>query len=1581
MTRGMLGLEGAKGQLFDFDALSKMTKEDLPKALEIMSKMYIEGKLSTQVMQKMFTARHFMEISNLLIDINGNTDEFVNRIAKGVDYSNDFYKKMFDINQQVKMLGNNFKNSTKGFGAIATKSITGSIMGLNSILQKTPEGLSEVVGGLTSVTTTIAGVTFAFGGLMKFIVPIFASGGVIGLALGALTVGAGLIGKKYYEAQKHVADLNINLNQSVLINKRVEQQLKTNENIQKTMNKLYVDAVASQKNGVYNLEESTTLMSQFLAQNKEFSNLMEVVGKYKSIDETFLPSSTNTVQIKALRESILFESAQIEAGLMSGLDGFKKITSEKIDYINKEMELGVISSRVHTKQTNRFEKELKDAELIYNTWVEIGKTETNIEERKKKLLEETSKRGVSENYVDFVMSKASLEDNATAMDGLNSKISEFTKLNEIAREEFKTFTQQLTDNSQALNMIYSQINKMKLEDFQETGKFKGVEGFAGFLELYKESSTSELDISRTVSLKGLDDVKGKLEDLNVLKLGGNELTEENIKYEKELLQTQDLLQAKLERAEALKKEGVSLDEESLLKLTQNIPVTKETLSLFASIVKIKAEIAEKKILNKEDLAISEALNKALDEYIKKIQKTGAEIESKKQVTSYQLKYGNYLKESLDLELESLKLGKSKAEQEFLTYTYKLKQYEVDKKISEEAIKVSQGDLRTGGAGAFEKYRKQALGVGTGAGSAKKLQAILDTIFKTEDKVRWGEPGSKEKAFTDSLKTAIQEQVKYEGILQNIDILPKKTINEFQLETLPSLNKSIVDMLQQSFDLTGISMKNPDKMNLENLKQELNDLIEQTSLQGLDALPLDELNQKILAQREVVLAKIKEAEIDSSYEKAEALKDEEKRLKNLLDIQSKRLGIAKQELDIELKKLSVYENMGSVLSSLGGKLNIQGLEDIGSIFTDLSKYTQTNLSKQFNFKDLFNMEAENFADNFANAMSNALDSINLGSSIGAMLGSITGGGASSQAGGTLGGLIGGLGGADALAGALGISTGGAGIAISAGMSLLGGLFGGKDNDQEEANKRTAEAKKIYDKNTEALNKLAQNMSNLSGGIDGLNSSLVSSFSKIPTFGKLTSVEGTLKDMFSTMEKTRKFNEVAYQVTKTKKGKSGFLGIGATAGSSWTETIEVSVQEMLNKYGFKGAIEDMTTQQLRDFSTWLEDYDIGDSDNFSILAGAIEDYAEALDQFDKNIEKFFYDTTMESFAGISSLQQDELRQQIEGFYKNLGFQIDESLSKEIDKIMEEMSVMVTVMQDVRGQFVKTWRDSGKDAGSAFLSSMNPYINAMLENLSQIFYDVYFSDVTDVLEKEFKTLSEQLVELKKQGADLDWDSVAGNLSGSFDKVLSAIISAKQETESFNDIILELQKQAMEAGLTLSEMLELGLVSGTQKDVLESFKSALLSSDSESAFASIGEMVGDKIGNALADKMLDNMMSDKILEFSANLDKIVSGNLSFDSLAGLASEAMSVGMMLDDQRRRLEAIKDLFNFNKDISYESQESNIEYSSGVSQNVTNIYNITSSVEAGNVIEADSLAELARRLLEEQLEILKVEKGIDITRNY
>ena len=1424
---------GEGGQLFDFQALSDMTKKDLPQALNVLSQMYVKGQLSTQVMQKMFTARHFMEISNLLLDINGNIDGFVEGIAKGVSYSNDFYKKMFDINEQMKLFKNNMQNTFGMTGEIFNKSRTGLLMMLNEQLPKLNKGFGDFTGILGAMATTFAVSSLSAGVFMKTILPLLVAGGSIGIGIGAVVTAIGAIGYNFLEAKKQTADLNINLNKNLLLNKEIDAQLKNTLMLRERINKTIDGSIESQGKSLVMLDEGSTMMDLLLDKNKEFKNILEAISETKAISEEMKPKidMKQLDELKTTYKDLLDDEKNAIQKIFTDINNFKsrlrKDTSQEgLLFSTKGTTYTGASVQQYYKDT--YEADMKNADIVYAKIEEMVEKGLDIET----MLSDLKKKSISDTDVSRII--------GTDVSKINEELSKIIEnkekakeriiaFNEEIKESFKALNEQITLNNKAYNMVVARQNQLKLSVFEKTGEYNGKKGFEGLFEIAQTGSMEEIDSILKTSEERLKAIRKEYEATNEQKNLGLIKDEEYVKKIEKLKTDQNSVTKEIEKQDILKRDGLGIDKESFLKQFDNMKYTSKTSSIMLEMFETQRKIND---LKSEDGVKNIALIEQLQSVFKilgiLLKVENDEARAKERKTEYQLKYNNYVKENLSVELELAKILQSQGKQRLLSYEYKKKELELNRELLSQDVELARKTLaETGYSSGNIKTSAQA-------------QEALRSMYNTYGAVT---QNKKTKEQFEALKVLTQSLAKEEKILMEIALQPLKEF-ESVLNNMPNTIKntySALKGLSGDTKLSPINMEYVDYLSshIEKSMQQLKDswktelgssLFEGITEENLDDFIIQYKDSVLNAEKQASLALQKRASGENLTEEElgyiSLLIKEEKKLQDLISIKDEIIDRDKKALEIEIARLDVINQMGDVLSKLGSSMNIKGFEDIGKIFTsfgDLSKFNQDPKNK-FNFSELFDTSDMNkWTDNFSKMLEGSLQNINLGSTVGSWIGGITGGGASSQAGGALGGLIAGAGGAGALAGAMGmagsaLATGGASLAISAGMSLLGGLFDSGKGDQEEANKRTAEAKKIYDKNTEALNKLAQNMSNLSGGIDGLNNSLISAFSKIPTFGKLTDVTGTLKEMYATMEKTRKFNDVAYQVTKTKKGKSGFMGIGAKAGSTWTETIELSVQELLNRYGFKGAIEDMTTQQMRDFSKWLEDYDLGDTDNFSILANAVEDYAEALDKFDKNINKFFYDATMESFAGISSLQQEELRQQIEDFYKNLGFQIDEEMSKEIDKLAEQMSVMVTIMQDVRGSFVDSWRDSGKDAGSAFLSSMTPYIDAILENISQIFYDVYFSDVTDILEKEFKTLSEKLVELKKQGEKLDWNSVAGNLSGSFEKILNAIISAKQETESFNDIILELQKQALEAGLSLSEMLELGLVSGTQKDVLES-------------------------------------------------------------------------------------------------------------------------------------------------------------------
>lgn len=1593
ITFDNLGLQGGKqGQLFDFDALSNMTKKDLPLALETISKMYMQGQLSTQTMQKMFTARHFMEISSLLIDINGNVDGFVNGIAKGVNYSDDFYKKMFDINKQWEQLKNNMIATASGQGDYITNSFTGILIKLNEILPSLNTSGKETFSTLTSLSTAFVLTSTAAGAFIKYLIPLVSTGGPVGLALGALAVGALVIGNNIAKTSKHIADLNLNYTNSLYLQKKTENQLKDNLALQTKMRDVVYELMEAQSKGTENVDIESTLWGQLSAKNKDLQAIFESFENYKLIDATLLPPAYNE-DLKELERNIKRTTTFMQQAKDTGLDNYLAIMGQSRE--GQEY----ISDEASKEEDDYWNKRMANAKTFYAEYIRLVEQGVKASDLKGRMDEFGASLGMVKNEMEQIYQSIPIkpiEENVTAM-GLY--FEELKKYNKELKDSFKDINDQININNTAINRLIAYGSKLDLDIFSKTGEYKGQKGFKGLISMAEEQSVSEYTLgieASTIALKDLNDVKSRIqEEIKVGTKGNKDVTkqEEELKdINKSILKQQSQLTVYKNEQLQYEKEGYVINKDYYNNLTKGLTDTDKTRAILVDIVNQEKKLKYLKQYNPDNTSQI----KKVEDNIEKT-KTILKIESdvaneKKRKTDYQIKYTNYIKEDLSVQLEIAKLMQTQGAQQIIMYQYKKKELELNREQSRLDVNSARETLAEKGV--------DSSGI-TDSRQAQEMLRTMETKYGSviQDKLI--------KEQVDGYKELAKALAKEEDLNRKIMILPWKELNDI-LETIPNTVENAFKSLGDLGEMTGefgFKTKFQEYLDrdLKNQVQQFNDAFTLTTdkkgntvkTKLYESLSLEDIPARLeKAQKELLIQEDKMRAIISRRDSGAKLTPEEEKQLDLLNKQKKETedltnlngGIIKNkktQLEIDLQILDVYVKMGDTLSKFGSAINSQGLQDFGEMFSSFGAMQKSMKDKPASFGAMFKgFGTEKWTDNIGNNLENAMAGIDFGASIGSQVSKTIGGGQSAVSGGALGGMIAGAGGASALAGMFGkdskFSVGVASMAISAGMSLIGGLFDKGGNEQAKADKKTAEAKKAYDKNTDALNELSKNMASLNAGIDTLNGSLISSFSNLPTFGNINDVTSTLEEMYTLMYTTRNFDSVSYQVTKTKKGKKGFIGIGSTAGSSWTETYEKDIQEMLDIYGYKGTIYDMSTKEMRKFADWLDEYDMGDTDNFSVMADALEEYAEALEKFDKNIDKFFYDTTMESFVGISSMQQEALRQQIEDFYKDLGIVIDEEMSAEIDKLAEQMSVMVTIMQDVRGSFIDIWMNTGDEAGSAFVKSMKPYMEALMNNMAQIFYDVYLSDVTKGLNDEFKLMSEELVELKKQGSELKWEDVTDSLSDNFAKVLEYISSAKEQTASFNDVILELQKQALEAGFTISELIDMGIATGTQKTVVDTFQQAILSD--EEAFISLGKAVGDMIGDAMAKSMIDNLMSEQVLAFSNQLDGVLNGSMSFDSLTDLAGEALSIGMMMESERKRLEAITDMFNMG-DVTYENQESTIKYDTGVSSQIQNHYYLTSTLEAGNVIEADSAERLLDSMIDQLIEKLKVDKGIDITKNY
>ncbi|MGL5963863.1 MAG: hypothetical protein ACRCZ2_05640, partial [Fusobacteriaceae bacterium] len=403
------------------------------------------------------------------------------------------------------------------------------------------------------------------------------------------------------------------------------------------------------------------------------------------------------------------------------------------------------------------------------------------------------------------------------------------------------------------------------------------------------------------------------------------------------------------------------------------------------------------------------------------------------------------------------------------------------KYKKEELKINK-DLASHES-AFAKARLAETGYkGGDITTAKGAQGALDSMYKTHGHTT-KDDGVKNQF--EALKVLTQALVKEEKLAVDIMLQP---LTEFEsmLTDIPKLMQEAYSSLgsndgtlsvwniesakRMEVDLTNSLSKIRNSWTDENKISLFKDLtsenIDQYLIQAKDSVAMAQVDAQVaVSKKESESPLTEEEEI-----KVNTLNEEMNKLEDILSIKNEINEKDKKNLDIALAKLSTYNKLGATLSKLGSATGMKGLEDIGGVtsaFGDITKMFK-DASKSFNFKDMFNSkDMDSLADNFGKAMESALEGINFGSTVGNMVGGMTGGGASAQAGGAVGGMIGSMGGGEALAGMAGMAgsamaTGGASLAISAAMSVAGSLFEDDGKDQEEAERKTKEANKAYDK---------------------------------------------------------------------------------------------------------------------------------------------------------------------------------------------------------------------------------------------------------------------------------------------------------------------------------------------------------------------------------------------------------------------------------------------------------------------------------------------------------------------------------------
>jgi TP901 family phage tail tape measure protein len=1613
---------GTNSNVLNADVLSQLAKKDLPLAIELMSKLKVEGVLTSQTLQKMFTQRHALDLEVLLGQVNGDINNLVSNITQGKDYVADFESQMFTMTNQLQLFKQNLEHISADGMYYLGDAITGVAYAFNKLVAENP----------TSYLDDVARVFANIGGTVGFLGKTLLT---TGIAFGQLNHYFHLHIKGWRDALNFVGDslksfisswvswvgiaitsisfiyYKIKKNQEEFIQSNLKT-IQTFETINNTISgiKANMDKINLDRNTEYTFEFKT-LVDLAFSENDLQKKIKELLDKQQ---DALKNSSEYKMKIK-LATDIEANTKEYEAKVKEykekQLDILDKIEKEyyspnntmKINYgwsvDSKNTKIALDYMRAYMKNEQGMVEELSKAYSKLNEGKILDLTTAT------KIVAEFSTKG-----------KGNLKQFSDELVSLNEKLQESsTKMQDLSKE-IGEYQDDLRGSDKALELFVNTLN----EDLAKSGKYfdpvtnklydigKNATEVANiFRKHFNEKYNLNLDTHE------LDEAKQQLEAINIALQQAIGFHQIHLQVTKTILE-KTIKDKEAENAYIHEHGKISFDEavKFVTANKKNKKVNYDTLQeaeRYGLEMQPRAEkrarlqykidtLPANKIYAEDRIALAKAkkeeetYKKAYALYIqeeenKKNAKTGHKKQGHKE-TEYKMEYVKLQERSLTLEQAIYLVGKEGLEKEYQQYLNKQQSLKLELdtlKATKERLSIENQKYIQKGANETDKAFMERI--------KDRIEAIsaMGTLS--------GKNGQAIKEEQQELSKLYDSYMSYMNKFDNfainsLSLLEKAidSIKDKQYETIDSLisykkelyslnklsDEDYFSTLSDNIELTGLK--------IEDIKSKLKNLNLSLLSRDMQDVVNNVINSDVINKQDLTIY----AKLDF-----EDTKEIEKRLKELRDKQAKGLTLTQdeqKELETKILKLDTELKVREKLKLLQEKQVQKTREELELIkaknevaqkgFSQLAQFSKNSGTGKFgaglgglfeglsNYANSMSEQGMKFLSpalqQFMSKMKDLFGRINADSQVGQALTSALGiNNSTSQLFGSLGALGSNL---------LGFG-GPAGMLTSTGLSLLGGIFGRKNkNRQAEADKKSEKARNQYNENTRQLQIVANRLESLNTNLLNLNQSMISIFSNMPTIDNIARITGGLEKLYGVINVNRDFGNVSYLTQESKTSGNWFTGKSTV---TWLKNNQLSTQALLKEYGFNGNILDMSIKQLEDFSKWLKTYSKGIENNFKDYAKVVDNYVTSMINLKEMINKFAYRTTFEAFQGFSVSKQEDLVKNLTQIYKDAGVTITEGITQQIRELAKQMSVLVTIMSDVRKDFLTQWKDSGKTAGESFVGSMKPYVQALLNNMSQVYFDTVFSNSSKRLELQFKNIGDLLFNLKKQGRDLTWDKIASEMRKPFSNVIDLLREAKEKTDTFSSALAGLQKVAREKGMSFSEMSSLNLLTKTQQSMFENFKQGIQSTEMNSALTQVGTLVGNTIGEEMSKRLIDKFMSNKLTDLSEQLDKTLRGNMNLNDLSKISQMAMSTGLQLETERRKLTAIRDMFNFNKDINYQNNNNEIKYETGTSQTVINNFYITGQVNAGVVIPQAEVKQFVQATINDTIEVLNTDKGIDL----
>ncbi len=477
----------------------------------------------------------------------------------------------------------------------------------------------------------------------------------------------------------------------------------------------------------------------------------------------------------------------------------------------------------------------------------------------------------------------------------------------------------------------------------------------------------------------------------------------------------------------------------------------------------------------------------------------------------------------------------------------------------------------------------------------------------------------------------------------------------------------------------------------------------------------------------------------------------------------------------------------------------------------------------------------------------------------------------------------------LGGALNSMTGALGMA-GAVIGIVQGITSTLDSKRDEKNNAQLQ---VYEDNTKALEDLGTKMDSMTSQFADVMDSIIQKLSSNPTLARTAQSSSTLSNMLNIIDENKSFGKISF-VADYKKSR--FMRSDAHRKETFTfgENIDNYSYEQLKAYREQlNKVNNNTFSAIAngkdiawDSSDWGDfllggmfggglggalggalggmfgsgDYEFNgiDSSNLETYKANIDNYLKAYEKIMEEQKEIMKTSTLESFEGIEKLADDDLREQYEKMFEDMG--LDPAKYKnDIEQMVKANNILITATDDVRSAWIKAIAE-GKNSGEAVLTSLSSYFSKMINNIASVLYDVDMSNFDSIATDYFGKFSEVLVNAKINGQDVLTvmeNYLKGSDTSSF---INEILSVKDATKNIEEISKTLREELLKAGLTDEDIDNLGIIDSTRQkflDIIEDVKSALKTAISEGLDS--GSLVDFKksLGNSIYSSAKDALIT----------------------------------------------------------------------------------------------------------------------------